>query len=331
MTDKIDFVVTWVDGSDEKWIQRKKNVERLKGLDYNYDAISRYRDMATFKYWFRAVEQNAPWVNKVYLVTDNQVPEWLNLANSKVRVIDHTEIITQKDLPTYNSNAIELSFAKIPGLSEKFVLFNDDTFVNRRIEPDFFFKKDRVRDTKAYTVIVPAQGGSYFSFNDVEAVNRKFKKNPNWLEQLRLLFDGNLNIFLKNIMVSPYKKITGYYDPHMPIPYFKSSFEAARLLAADEWDATVAAQFRNERNINHMLVRYLQLEQGRYLYQNPKLNKYYSIVDIKKVCADIQSGKHFMICVNDTDDIGQDQFDTYKKQLVTAFELRYGRKSSFEV
>lgn len=31
-----------------------------------------YREWGTFKYWFRGVEKFAPWVNKVYLVTDNQ-------------------------------------------------------------------------------------------------------------------------------------------------------------------------------------------------------------------------------------------------------------------
>ena len=33
-----------------------------------------YRDWGTFKYWFRGVEKFAPWINKVYLVTDDQIP-----------------------------------------------------------------------------------------------------------------------------------------------------------------------------------------------------------------------------------------------------------------
>nr|WP_277750430.1 hypothetical protein [Latilactobacillus curvatus] len=37
-----------------------------------------YRDYGLFKYWFRSIEKNAPWVNKVYLVTEDHLPEWLN-------------------------------------------------------------------------------------------------------------------------------------------------------------------------------------------------------------------------------------------------------------
>lgn len=331
MSDKIDFVVTWVDGSDQKWIQRKKRVEKSNNIDYNYDATSRYRDMGVFKYWFRAIEQNAPWFNKIYLVTDRQVPEWLNLNNDKVKIIDHTDIIDHNYLPTYNSNAIELSFDKIPGLSEKFVLFNDDTFINKEILPEFFFKGNQVRDTKSYSAIVPTQGGSYFSFNDVELINTNFKKKINWLEQLRLILDGNFNIVLKNILVNPYKKITGYYDSHMPISYLKKSFEEAKLLDAEAWEATIASQFRNERNLNHMLVRYLQLEQGRYIYRNPKLNKYYSILDIENVCRDIQKGKHSMICINDADNVESKEFNSYRSKLLKAFDIRYSKKSLFEV
>ncbi|RXA74029.1 capsule biosynthesis protein CapG, partial [Pediococcus acidilactici] len=52
---KIDFVVTWVDGSDPKWL-RKKN--KYSPSDEIMNTDIRYRDYGTFKYWFRAIEEN---------------------------------------------------------------------------------------------------------------------------------------------------------------------------------------------------------------------------------------------------------------------------------
>lgn len=71
-------------------------------------------------YWFRGVEKFAPWVNKVYLVMDNQKPDWLNLESEKLVLVDHKEIINNDYLPVFSSNTIECNIHKIPNLSEHF-------------------------------------------------------------------------------------------------------------------------------------------------------------------------------------------------------------------
>ena len=58
---KIDFVVPWVDGNDPEWRKQKNEYLPGKVPDSGSD---RYRDMGTLRYWFRAVEKYAPWVNK---------------------------------------------------------------------------------------------------------------------------------------------------------------------------------------------------------------------------------------------------------------------------
>ena len=61
---KIDFVIPWVDGSDPKWIEEKNCYLSNKiDLTDNQNSDCRYRDMGTLRYWFRAVEKYAPWVN----------------------------------------------------------------------------------------------------------------------------------------------------------------------------------------------------------------------------------------------------------------------------
>lgn len=332
MTPQIDFVVTWVNGDDPEWQQKRKNCSTGQE-SANFNAESRFRDMGTFKYWFRAVEKYAPWVNKIFIVTDNQKPSWLNIEHPKLELIDHTSILDVNNLPTFNSNAIELSFEKIPGLMSRFVLFNDDTFINKSVSPDFFFDAATglPRDTKAYDVISPTQGGSYFSFNDIYCINKIAKKDNDWLEMAKLLLQGNLSIFLKNLLVMPHKAITGYFDPHMPISYFKKSFSTVRKSFPVQWNETISSNFRNNNNINHLLVRYYQLEKLGYVYRNPKLNKYYSISDIEAIEKDIIDKKHSLICINDNDEISNDKFYHLSNKLNSCFEGALNKKSEFEV
>ncbi|RWR35977.1 sugar phosphotransferase, partial [Pediococcus acidilactici] len=150
---KIDFVVSWVNGQDPKWLEKYVEYKDDDTLDVKN---ARFRDYGIFKYWFRAVEQNAPWVNHIYLVTDDQKPSWLEAENPKITVIDHSEIINDKYRPVFNSNAIELNLYKIKNLEEHFVYFNDDMFLNRPVKPtDFFSKKGLPKDTAGLNAIQP--------------------------------------------------------------------------------------------------------------------------------------------------------------------------------
>ena len=89
----IDFVVTWVDGSDPIWRKKKSRYDgSVDTSKKSMNSEKAYRDWGTFKYWFRGVEKFAPWVNKVYLVTDNQKPDWLDISNEKLVIVDHREI-----------------------------------------------------------------------------------------------------------------------------------------------------------------------------------------------------------------------------------------------
>jgi len=56
---QIDFVIPWVDGSDPEW-QKERN---LHCNHPQHTEESRFRDWETLRYWFRAVETYAPWVN----------------------------------------------------------------------------------------------------------------------------------------------------------------------------------------------------------------------------------------------------------------------------
>ena len=81
------------------------------------------------RWWFRAVEKFAPWVNKIHFVTYGHLPKWLNIDNPKLNIAKHSDFIPQKYLPTFSSFPIEVNLHRIKGLAERFVYFNDDMFL----------------------------------------------------------------------------------------------------------------------------------------------------------------------------------------------------------
>ncbi|XP_057667171.1 N-acetylglucosamine-1-phosphotransferase subunits alpha/beta isoform X1 [Diorhabda carinulata] len=127
--DKIDVVYTWVNGSDPKFIKQLNHY--LNNHNISCDSSQqRFDDKYELKFSLRSLEKYAPWVNHVYIVTNGQIPYWLDLDYEKVTVVTHEEIFKDSsDLPTFSSPAIEFNLHRIPGLSKRFIYFNDDIFL----------------------------------------------------------------------------------------------------------------------------------------------------------------------------------------------------------
>ncbi|XP_054272957.1 N-acetylglucosamine-1-phosphotransferase subunits alpha/beta [Macrosteles quadrilineatus] len=108
----------------------------LKPDDYS---PSRYEDKEELRYSLRSLEKFAPWVRKVFIVTNGQLPYWLDLSNPRVQIVPHESIFTNSShLPTFSSPAIETHLHRIPGLSEKFLYFNDDILLGEEVLPEDF-------------------------------------------------------------------------------------------------------------------------------------------------------------------------------------------------
>jgi hypothetical protein len=135
----VDVVYTWVDGNDPAWLARRG---QYGDGGYHTESANpaRYISRDELRYSLRALEQHAPWVRRIFLVTDQQRPQWLDTRHPRITVVDHTEIFDdQQALPTFNSHAIESRLHHIDGLSEHFLYFNDDMFLGRPVTPQDFF------------------------------------------------------------------------------------------------------------------------------------------------------------------------------------------------
>ena len=78
--------------------------------------------MNQLKYSLRSIEQFAPWIQNIFIVTNGQIPEWLNLNNENIFLVTHDQIFkNKKHLPTFNSAAIEMHLHRIPKLRKMFI------------------------------------------------------------------------------------------------------------------------------------------------------------------------------------------------------------------
>lgn len=140
----VDVVYTWVDAADPLWRQKfhyyTGQVPR-DGIDASSSDLARYTSRDELKYSLRSLELNLPWVRKIFIVTADQVPGWLDTNHPKIQVVRHEEIFEDPAacLPTFNSHAIESQISRIPALSEHFLYVNDDVFFGKPLSPNNFY------------------------------------------------------------------------------------------------------------------------------------------------------------------------------------------------
>lgn len=148
-----DVVIAWVDGDDPT--HKSKKAKYLTGKnETNFDDIAgamRYRSTGEIYYCVASVLRYAPWVRRIFIVTDNQDPhidEFVsrNFPNNTtpIEIVDHTVLFRghEQFLPTFNSISIETMLWRIPGLSDRFIYFNDDVFLASPVAEDMWFEGD---------------------------------------------------------------------------------------------------------------------------------------------------------------------------------------------
>ena len=143
--EKIDAVITWVDGSEPNY-QRK-----LKEHLSNNDRIKRqYLQANEINLCVASIVKYAPFIRKIFIVTDKQSPNLDSVkhivSKEKIEIVDHEEIFRDniEFLPTFNIRSIDALLFKIKDLSEKFIYFNDDMFLVKKTNPEDWFVGDKV-------------------------------------------------------------------------------------------------------------------------------------------------------------------------------------------
>lgn len=332
----IDFVLTYVDGGDPVWQEK-----RQKYLNNRVTALTKnYRSWDNLHYWFRCVAKFAPWVHKIYLVTDHQVPSWLNTASDKIVTVNHDDFIPEQYLPVFSANPIELNLHRIKGLSENFVFFNDDTFITGEVGPEYFFQDGLPCD---YPVEMPYGANeptfSHILSNDVALINTKYNRRKVLKEQKDKFYSKAYKQGRrKNLFYSLWKsdRFFGFENLHLPSCMLKSAYEAVWEEFYENLDMTCHKRFRSDYDVNQYIVQYWMYMHGMFHPYNWRSStRSYQLNDtfsqknnIFVACAGIRRPTMKLVCVNDA---VIEHFETSSVVLNTAFESIVPDKCDFEI
>jgi len=306
----IDLVYLWVDGSDPKWQKKKQAFTTTRNDNSETNAAGRYVNSNELKYSLRSVEKHAPWIRNIFIVTDDQKPEWLNTDHPKINLIDHTQIIPLEVLPLFNSIAIEYFLYKIPGLSEHFLFSNDDMFFNGDLTPDFFFAKD---------------GNPIICLK-----KRKFGKWKNLLRPI-VKEDGHYRKTVIRSMSLIEKKCGKYYSglPHHNIDsYRKSDYQKAiEEVFNEEVKKSQIHRTRTDGDFYRSAISYysLAIGHGHIKYVNRKVSLRIQINTLQfKEKLELHTPSLF--CLNDNENATNE----HRQEIQPFLEGLFPVKSAFE-
>ena len=332
----IDFVITWVDGSDPLWFRQKQNAKKKQGVSVDIDdRIERYRDWEILKYLFRSIENFAPWVNNVYFVTCGHLPAWLNTECPKLQIVSHKDFIPEKYLPTFNSHSIEWNFHRIKNLSEHFVYFNDDMFLLHPIKPTDFFENGKPVDMLALQPDVANVEDTimpYIYLNNTMLLAKYFDKRENMKKQPGAYFHIGYPpmYFGYNLLEMAFPRFTGFYTVHGPSPLKKETYRFFWEKEEELLDGVCSHPFRHKDDVSQYVLREYQKLSGEFVPENvQKICGYYDAEQTNdRLVRSILRQKKKIICINDSNH--EIDFEKVKKEINQAFEQIFPEKSSFE-
>lgn len=335
---QIDFVVTWLDSNDPEW---KKSYAQYSPNAKGDMSEARFRDMEIFHFWFRAVEVYAPWVRKVFLITNGKFPDWIKKDCPKLELVKHEDYMPKDCLPTFNSCAIELYLHKIKGLSEHFVYFNDDMMLNAPVRPDYYFRKGLPCDMNKETCFnVPIYtekdrfGINMSMLANIGIINAHFRRWNTVRQSPKRWFGTHLGIkgLLMSGILSRQRLFVGFSNFHTEQAYLKTVFD-------EVWDKepefmrASCSRFREEIIANPYIFRYWQFASNRF--HPMKRNSRFFFLTEKKSLEGIERAlydkNYYSVCLNDTSLCSDEDYIIIKDGLQAMLQKKYPLKSSFEI
>lgn len=336
MNTPIDIVIPWVDGNDPHWQQIRNHCQKERKILINANSNIRYQSWDNLHLLFRGIEKNMPWVRYVFLVTFGHIPAFLNIEHPKLKIVRHDSYIPDKYLPTFNSNVIELNYHRIKGLSENFILFNDDIFPVSYVDESYYFQNDIVCEEAVESPIMPVDVGHITEYscmvkvNNLLFVNRHFSKREVQAKNPDKWFNAVYGDLLKRTEGLAYwNNFVGFHDRHMPVAIKKSTLEKIWSIEPDLLDRVSHNQFRDFSDISQCIIRYWQICEGDFVPRKTLGEPYFVTVDnYLEVRDDVLNRPHQMVCF--TEDCGASDFEVIKSVINAALENLLPEKCSFE-
>jgi len=222
--ESVDVVYTWVNKDDPVWQKLWSETFPEKSIDND-----RYASKDELRYSIRAIAKYMPWIRNIYVVSNCSKPDWI-AEGDRLKWVMHEEIFPNiGDLPTFNSHSIEACLHRISGISENFIYFNDDMFVNEPCSYNDFF------DANGNSIAYFEPYGMVFDGNHFDG--KKEYLNPA-INCHRILADR-----------FPFRKATCLHK-HTPYALKKSVLDEIEGVIGKELTYTRSAKVRTDQDIN---------------------------------------------------------------------------------
>ena len=240
----IDAVITWVDVNDpkhrKKWKKHKKKNRNIDNELITGRDKTRFVNNGELQYCLCSIRKFAPWIRKIFLITDNQIPDFVDdefIKDHNLSIINHKTIFKSYEwaLPTFNSRTLESMLWRVPDLSNHFIYFNDDFVLTKPMSPSDFFRENRV-----------VLRGSWKKIRNYGAFRLKINE---WVSTIAKRLFGitrsmNLLLQIKSAKLAGFN-YKYFKSPHVPHPLRKKSisdfFDINPLLLSEN----IRFKFRN--------------------------------------------------------------------------------------
>ncbi len=294
----VDAVITWVDGADPVLREKREHYMFTAQRPLHENGTNPHRWICSdeLNFCLRSIANNAPWVRRVWVVTDSQIPEIASLPaefEAKISIVDHRAIFAGHEdaLPTFNSLSIETMLWRIPGLSEHFLYFNDDVFLTAPVGVADFFAGDG-----------PVLRGKWEDFSDLEACGESrdaasLLHHYNQINAAAMIGYGANQVFESAHIVHPMQRST-----------------MAQLFAVHQAAFTANAAFRfrcTEQFLPQSLYNHVCLAQGKaaildtqdYLHIGVGAFGDWSAKDVRAYLGSEARNQIKFLCINDLPEV----------------------------
>ncbi len=301
---EIDAVYLWVDGSDPKWLERKG--EYSGKSDSHGTSASRFTSRNELYFSIATLLRNAPWINRIWLVTDGQTPELGELAD-RVTIVDHRDFIPAEYLPTFNSHVITSHLHRIKGLAEHFLYLNDDILFGRPLLPTVWFDSTGRPIVRYTRTTLPG-----FSVGQPDVIHRARQQT------VKLALDAGLRVSTRSIQ-------------HGPHPMRKSVMQQMWKKFGSALEATSRNRFRTDEDVvPEWLHNFFSYSAGDAVIGG-RLTYTYIVLNAKSALAKIVDlalrRPPSVICLNDVSELpahdrASEQITEYRLKKIAALLLK---------
>jgi len=300
----VDAVYLWVDGSDPKWLAKKHKFSVQ--ADSHGTSDSRFTSRNELYFSIATLLKNAPWMNRIWLVTDGQKPDLGDLAD-RVTVVDHKKFIPKEFLPTFNSHVITSHLHRIKGLAENFLYLNDDILFGRPLIPSAWFDSHGRCLIRYTRTTLPG-----FSVENADVIHLARQHT------VQTAISAGLQISMRSIQ-------------HGPHPMRKSTMEQMWNRFGDELTATSRNRFRTQADLVpewlHNFLAYSSGDAvigGKLTYSYIVLNAKSSLAKILNLALRLPPS---VVCLNDVSEIAEsdrasEKVTEYRLQKIAALLLK---------